>query len=156
MFKNKPNDQDFQNRGIPIPIAIKIKDPELIRILQTEDADQLLSNFKTFRDSCTDLIFDYWRLSKTISKLRNAEDLAVVSDALERFRDTLKKQGFEVKDMIGNSYNDGLIVDVIHVEEVNDPKVKAAFISETIRPAIYLNNRLIQKSEVVVTKPATN
>ena len=137
---------------ISVPLAIKIKDPELLKLLQHGNAEELIGNYQTFKAASLELIFDFWRLTKIINKSGNAN--ADISDAVERFGDTLKKQGIEVKDMTGSAFNEGLVVDVIHVDKTNDENIKNAFISETIRPAIYLNGQLIQKSEVVVTKPS--
>ncbi len=153
LFGKKPTPENNQGRAIPIPIPVKIKDPDFLRILESGDAEDFFAQSKAFRETCLELIYDYWRLSKVLSKQPDIINSPDISEAMQRFLDTLKKHGFLVKDMTGNNYNEGLVVDVIHVEKTRDEQIKTAIISETIRPAILFNNRQIQKSEVVVTKP---
>ncbi len=143
-------------KGFVAPVQIHIKDPELLNILKSDEADFLLENYKIFKGSCFDLIYDFWRLSKVVSKLENKHDISFLTDALDRFCDTLKKHGLEVRDLTGSAYNDGMIVDVIHVEQISSSTTVSPYISETIRPAIYLNKRLVLKSEVVVTRSSNS
>lgn len=153
LFGKKPTPKNNQGLAIPIPIPVRIKDPDFLRILESGDAEDFFAQSKVFRETCLELINDHWRLSKAISKHSDIINSPDISEAMQRFVDTLKKHGFLVKDMTGNNIG-GLVVDVIHVEKTRDEQIKTAVISETIRPAILFNDRQIQKSEVVVTKPA--
>jgi hypothetical protein len=63
----------------------------------------------------------------------------------------LTKWGFEIKNPIGQKYDAHIDIDILAFEDA-DPNLKEPTITETKKPEIYLNNKKIQKAQVVVTK----
>lgn len=142
------------NLQIPMPLAISV-DYEMLKLLGSVDGKSVLEQFNGFRKTVIELIVDYWRITKMIS--RSATDIipSEIREQLMRFEDTMKKNNFEIKDMTNKPYSEGMVVDVIHFEKSADPTFNAPIISETLRPTIYFKGQVIEKGEIIVTEPAT-
>ncbi len=158
MFSKKAKIKDMPflgNDRIPMPITIKVVDPEMLKLLGTADGKSLLEQYAGFRKTIIELIVDYWRITKMISKSPTDIMPPEIREQLLRFEDTIKKNNFEIKDMTNKPYNEGMVVDVIHFEKSADVALTASIISETLRPTIYFKGQVIEKGEIIVTEPAT-
>ncbi len=149
MFEQNP-----ERQKISVALPLRIQDPKILDFLKARNYEEFLEEVSTYQNSCVDLIINFWRLSKTVNKLPITEELSTIRNDLQRFSDSLKKNGFEIQDLVGKPWNDGLTsVEPIHFEEANEGELTDAIISEVIRPAIYLKGRVIERGEVIVKKP---
>lgn len=112
-----------------------------------------LEEMKTYVDTCVELIIDFWKVSKTMAKLPESQELSGLREDMHRFSDSLKKNGFVIDDLTGKTYNEGLSVHPIHFETAKEGELAEPVISETIRPVIYLKGRVIERGEVIVREP---
>lgn len=148
MLQNKPEPQKI------MPFTLRIKDPRILELLQAPNCEEFLEDIKTYHSTCVDLIIDIWKLKKALNKIAVSEELAAIKSNIQRFDDSLKKNGFEVRDLVGEKYNSGLTsIDPIHFEEAEKDELMYPIISEMIRPVIYLKGRVIERGEVIVKKP---
>ena len=110
------------------------------------------------RDLVSSLAIEMWRLEKRIEiakvnlpKESIASDQGIL-DQVQRIRDVFKKHDIEIHEHTGTSYNDGLSLKVLHVEEMdNIPKGKMQII-ETVKPSIYFKGQVVFHGEVIVGK----
>jgi len=120
------------------------------------------SELTFFMDFVSSLAIEIWRLEKRVQ--REKEDMAKgeptgfssIVDQMQRIKDVFKKQEIEICEYIGENYNDGLSLKVLHVEEMDGlPKGKMQII-ETIKPSVYLKGKVIFPGEVIVGKAKEN
>ena len=133
MFKKKP-----EMSKVPMPFVI---------------SKESLEEMKTYMDTCIELIIDFWKVSKTMAKLPESPELSALREDMQRFSDSLKKNGFVIDDLTGKTYNEGLSVRPIHFEKAKEGELAEPVIAETIRPIIYLKGRVIEHGEVIVKEP---
>src|SRR5580658_2304459 len=102
------------------------------------------------KSTLVDLIADVWRIHKRAKRDRAPES---VSLACERAMERIEMLGFEMAEMLGEPYHEGMRVRVTHREGDS----ASSRISECISPAIYYTDRqlgcraLVRSAEVVVT-----
>ena len=131
---------------------------QLERLLEQHSDSHLSKDDLDTRDLVSSLAIEMWRLEKRIeiakaslSKELVASDHAVL-DQVQRMKDVFKKQDIEVHEHTGISYNDGLSLKVLHVEEMDSiPKGKMQVI-ETVKPSIYFKGQVVFHGEVIVGK----
>ena len=70
--------------------------------------------------------------------------------SLERIRDTIKVQGYEIVDMLGNTYHEGDAVKAsfVEVEKLTKGETK---ITRIIKPQINFKGKMIQMAEIEVS-----
>lgn len=157
MFSKKPKMKAGPFHGeevVPMPITIRV-DYEMLKLLGSVDGKSFLEQFNAFRKTIIELIVDYWRITKMMSRA-TADTLPLeIREQLMRFEDTMKKNNFEIKDMTNKPYSEGMVVDVIHFEKSSDASLGSPTISETLRPTIYFKGQVIEKGEIIVTEPST-
>jgi len=131
---------------------------QLERLLEQHSDSHLSKDDLDTRDLVSSLAIEMWRLEKRIeiakaslSKELVASDHAIL-DQVQRMKDVFKKQDIEVHEHTGISYNDGLSLKVLHVEEMDSiPKGKMQVI-ETVKPSIYFKGQVVFHGEVIVGK----
>lgn len=131
---------------------------QLERLLEHNSDSHLSKDDLDTRDLVSSLAIEIWRLEKRIeiakaglSKESVASDQAIL-DQVQRIKDVFKKQDIEVHEHTGVSYNDGLSLKVLHVEEIDSiPKGKMQVI-ETVKPSIYFKGQVVFHGEVIVGK----
>jgi hypothetical protein len=91
-----------------------------------------------------DLVVDLWRIRRRAS--RDASTPEPILVACDRAMETLGSIGFEINELVGEAYDQNMLVQVIHEEGGLENRV----ISECLSPAVYFRKRLIKRAEVVV------
>ena len=66
-------------------------------------------------------------------------------------KDNLKVNGYELIDMLGKDYNDGMKVTATFIEDENIPEGKQ-IISGIIKPQINYNGIMIQSAQITVSQ----
>lgn len=120
------------------------------------------SELTIFMDFVSSLAIEIWRLGKRVQ--REKEDIAKggslgfasIVDQMQRIKDVFKKQEIDISEHTGETYNDGLSLKVLHVEEMNGIPIGKMQIIETIKPSVYLKGKVIFLGEVIVGKAKEN
>jgi hypothetical protein len=114
---------------------------------------------KYFIDFISSLSIEFWRLKKRIQNMKTdnekkqkTDDFSSITDQIQRIDDVLKKYEIEICDHIGENYNDGKSLKVLHIEEMEDIPIGKMKVIETIKPTIYLNGKVIFFGEVIIGK----
>ena len=101
-----------------------------------------------------DLTTRLWRILRNLKKPGSEEPIEEIERGyrhLERLISNLERLGIQVVDKTGEAYDPGMAVKVVSSEPVNG--ISREIIKETIEPAIYKGDRLIQTSQIVVGIP---
>ena len=131
---------------------------QLEKLLEQHSELKLSKEDLNILELVSSLAIEVWRLEKRLeiakvnaNKDFSTEDTAVL-DQLQRIKDVFKKHDIEVHEYTGVSYNDGLSLKVLHVEEMDSiPKGKMQII-ETVKPSVYFKSQVIFHGEVIVGK----
>lgn len=110
---------------------------------QTTELDHSL--IKTLADRIT---FMEMTLYKMDSSIRGHKQL---SRSIIQMKDNLKVNGYELVDMLGKDYNDGMKVTATFIEDENIPEGKQ-IISGIIKPQINYNGIMIQSAQITVSQ----
>lgn len=92
-----------------------------------------------------------WRLKKKMTDHKTGEPLNEMSRAyrhLESVIITLEKEGVEIQDHDGQSFDAGLSLKVLTYQPL--PNIDKEFVYDTIKPSVYLNGERILMGEVIV------
>ena len=87
-------------------------------------------------------------LEKTLKPLKN------LSKKYDRTLKVLSKNGFQIMDYDNKKFNDGMSIKVL--DSYQDPNVEDDTIVETVKPAIFYENKMILMGEVIVAVPEEN
>ena len=110
---------------------------------KTTEPDHSL--IKTLADRIT---FMEMTLYKMDSSIRGHKQL---SKSIIQMKDNLKVNGYELIDMLGKDYNDGMKVTATFIEDENIPEGKQ-IISGIIKPQINYNGIMIQSAQITVSQ----
>jgi hypothetical protein len=102
-----------------------------------------------------DLAIEVWRLQsrlKRMSVLTGREDDPALSFSVDKLRDIFFQVGIEIRDLTGQTYNEGMTLDVLTCDYPADEKPEQRIIQETISPAIFLDGKLFKMSQVILGK----
>ena len=110
---------------------------------KTTEPDHSL--IKTLADRIT---FMEMTLYKMDSSIRGHKQL---SKSIIQMKDNLKVNGYELIDMLGKDYNDGMKVTATFIEDENIPEGKQ-IISGIIKPQINYNDIMIQSAQITVSQ----
>lgn len=73
-----------------------------------------------------------------------------IQDSAARLVDALAQNQITFEDHSGQRYQEGKRLDVVHVE--GDPEAgQALWVSETVKPTVFLNGRLLAAGHVILT-----
>jgi len=92
-----------------------------------------------------ELVLDIWRIRRRAERGSGACD--AVRSACEIAMDRARILGFDVREMVGEPYDESLRVRVVH----HDGGTRRCSITECLAPAVYFNNELIKAAEVVIS-----
>lgn len=96
---------------------------------------------------------EYWRLKERINKIKKSipdNDSRAVLSSLKRLERIFDNKNLRIQDMTGSKFNDGMNVEIVRAEEKENNA--EATIIETLEPAIYIDDILVNKSKVVIKK----
>lgn len=111
--------------------------------IKTTESDHSL--IKTLADRIT---FMEMTLYKMDSSIRGHKQL---SKSIIQMKDNLKVNGYELIDMLGKEYHDGMKVTATFVEDENIPEGRQ-IISGIIKPQINYNGIMIQSAQITVSQ----
>lgn len=132
-------------------------DNKLIEILETQL--KIINNTSTGSEQETDhtlalkVADEIVRIEKNISKMDNdTKGLKPLVKGIERIKDNFKANGYEMVQLLGNEYDDGMNIDVINfIDDDTIPSGKK-IISRIIKPQVNYKDVLIQRAQVDVSQ----
>lgn len=101
-------------------------------------------------DSFKLLALECWRIKKLLPEFHDNRKHLVLGNSVEKMLEVLAKSGVEVEDPEGMEFHDGMTLDVALFEETPALVAGKKIISETLAPAVYVKNRVVQPAKVIV------
>jgi hypothetical protein len=104
----------------------------------------------------TDLATRLWRVRQCLRKPGTEEPVEGTDRGyrhLERLFSNLEQSGIRIVDKTGSFYDPGMAMTVVSSEPMDE--IGREIIKETVKPAIFRGDRLIQTAQVVVGVPST-
>lgn len=98
-----------------------------------------------------DLAVEFWRLEKRFKKIEDKlseDENKAFRNSVEKLGRFVKKNHLEVIDYTGQTYNDGMNLDILASEK--DSQLEQDIIFETHEPAVSHNGVLIRKAKVII------
>lgn len=94
---------------------------------------------------------EIFRMKTRINSMdENTKGISALKNAIERIENELKIKGYEIKDLTGSNYEEGMVIKVLNVIEKDDIKPGARIIARMITPQIFFNGLLIHPGEAEV------
>ena len=130
--------------------------PEVLAALQRLEA--LVLSESTFQENdallnlVAELATGLWRLRRRLQNTpEDHDDLRRAKRICQALWDTMEEKGVMVHDYTGESYDPGMMVEVLTFQE--NKALTRDQIVETIKPSVFLQGRLIQWGVVIVGTP---
>lgn len=98
-----------------------------------------------------DLAVEFWRLEKRFKKIEDKlseDENKAFRNSVEKLGRFVKKNDLEVIDYTGQTYNDGMNLDILASEK--DSQLEQDIIFETHEPAVSHRGVLIRKAKVII------
>lgn len=93
------------------------------------------------------------RLQSNISRIdQETKGLKPIMKGIERIQTNLLAHDYEITDLVGQKYDEGLVVDVINFIDSDELESGVRIITKVIRPQVIYNGKLIQRAQVEVTQ----
>jgi hypothetical protein len=95
---------------------------------------------------------EVWRLDRWLGRVKRLDGqpfLEGIQDAVDRLHDALLESGVRAVDNQGRPYDDGMRLDILHVEGDPEPG-QPLWIIETVRPGIELQGRALSVGQVIL------
>lgn len=128
-----------------------IIDPQLLSRIKPSDLNEPKSTITPSTQDMVDLAIELWRLEKKLSKVKDKlsdDENKALNNSLDRLKRFLSKNDLEVIDYTGQNYNEGMNVDVLHIDK--DPSLKQNIIFQTHEPAVLHLGKLYRKAKVII------
>ena len=114
------------------------------------DSDQILS--PPVQELIAQLATCLWRIKNKAEKIDSPDrNVRSVCRHAEAALDVLVEGKIEIQDLVGQKYITGMAQSVLAFQP--EESIREEVISETIKPTIYYQEKLIQKGEIVVSTP---
>jgi len=97
------------------------------------------------------LATECWRIRKLLPELSENRKSLVLKSSVERMISELAKMGVEIEDPEKNEFHEGMTLRVALFEETATLAAGKKIITETLEPAIYVNERLVSQAKVIVS-----
>lgn len=98
-----------------------------------------------------DVATSIWRLRGKLAESPVEPPRAVVRH-LESAWDALAEAGVQIQDHLNTPFDSGLALTVVAFQPT--PGLSREQVVETVRPSVYLHDRVVQRGEVIVGTPA--
>jgi hypothetical protein len=102
------------------------------------------------RTALASLATELWRMRKMITNRSHWSEAAALN-IIEKCEQAVRDLGAEVEDPYGLEYRDGMTMSVLVFEECNSLHRGVHRISETVSPAVYFCDKLIEPAKVIVS-----
>lgn len=102
--------------------------------------------------SIVEIAIETWRVGDRLKKsqvLGNKEG-PTIGFSIEKIQHILKEMGVEVKDPAGETYHEGMGLDVLTFDYGPGELPGNRIVQETVSPAVYYNGKLIKMAKVIV------
>lgn len=102
-------------------------------------------------EDVADMAVELWRLEKRLSKTKDKlsdDENKALGNAVEKLRRFVQRNDVEVTDYAGQTYNEGMNLDILSSEK--DPDLKQSIVHETHEPAVSHKGILIRKAKVII------
>lgn len=104
-------------------------------------------------DAVAEMATSIWRLQSRTAGAAEGELPRSVVRHIEKASDVLVAAGVEIQDHLHDPFDPGLALNVVAVQPTSG--LQRETVIETIRPSVYLNDRPIQRGEIIVGTPDT-
>ncbi|MFB3812671.1 MAG: hypothetical protein ACE14L_01055 [Terriglobales bacterium] len=114
-------------------------------------AGEQLIGTSQLRDSAALFAKECWRIKKLLPEFRDNRKALVLTSSVEKMIAALSAIGIEIDDPEQNEFRDGMTLKVALFQEAPSLSAGKKVITETLEPAIYLNNQLVEQAKVIVS-----
>lgn len=99
-----------------------------------------------------DIVVEMWRLQHRCRQLQKevGRDDPSIAFSLDKVQHVLKEIGIEARDYTGQSFNEGMSLDVLTFDYPVGEKPLNRIIQDTVSPAIYFDGKLLKMAQVIV------
>ena len=104
--------------------------------------------------SVIDLAIEVWRLQDRVKRLQSAtgrEDPSIAF-SIDKIQHVLREIGIEAREYTGQTYNEGMSLDVLTFDYPVGEKPVSRVVQETVSPAIFFDGKLHKMAQVIVGK----
>ncbi len=114
--------------------------------------DDIVSQLpRNWLDSLASVAMGAWALRRKYREANEDDATTSLRVHIDAIHDALRQMGVEIEEFTKQPYEPGMNVDILVFQP--QPDVHQNTIAATIRPAIHFGNRLIQRSQVIVSTP---
>lgn len=110
-----------------------------------------LSSQSTPAKSASLFATECWRIRKMLPEFAGKKKFLVLQSSVERMISELATIGVEIEDPEQSEFREGMTIRVALFEETTSLAAGKKMITETLEPAIYLNDRLVNQAKVIVS-----
>jgi len=116
--------------------------------------EQITTVRKIELSSFIDLALEVWRLQDRVSKLQSAvgRQDALIAFSIDKIQHVLRELGIEARDYTGQTYKEGMSLDVLTFDYPAGEKPIERIVQETVSPAIFFDGKLHKMAQVIVGK----
>jgi len=104
--------------------------------------------------SVIDVAIEVWRLQDRVKKLQSAigrQDPSIAF-SIDKIQHVLREIGIEAREYTGQTYNEGMSLDVLTFDYPVEEKPSNRIVQETVSPAIFFDGTLHKMAQVIVGK----
>lgn len=98
-----------------------------------------------------ELATEVWRIEQRITKVADTlpeNQKKGLENSVHKLKTYVAKYDVEIIDYTGKKFNDGLNLDVLHVEK--DPSVEFPTVKETVEPTILVKGQVVKKAKIIL------
>ena len=104
--------------------------------------------------SVIDVAIEVWRLQDRVNRLQTAAGRkdASIAFSIDKIQHVLRQIGIETREYTGQTYNEGMSLDVLTFDYPAEEKPINRIVQETVSPAIFFDGTLHKMAQVIVGK----
>jgi len=98
-----------------------------------------------------ELATEVWRIEQRLLKVADAlpeNQRKGLENSVYKLKTYISKYDVEIIDYTGKKFNDGLNLDVLHVDK--DPNIEAPTVKETVEPTILVKGQVVKKAKIIL------
>ena len=97
------------------------------------------------------LALECWRIQKLIPVFGDNRKHLVLQTSVNKMIDALRALGVAIEDPEGSEYRDGMTLNIAVFDPSDQLETGKRMVSETLSPNIYINNKLVDAAQVIVS-----
>lgn len=102
-------------------------------------------------DSAKLFAIECWRIKKLLPEFSENKKSLVLTSSIEKMVEALAARGIEIEDPEKSEFRDGMTLEIALFEKTPLLAEGKRVISETLAPAVYVKNKLVQPAKVIVS-----